>query len=1307
MKRLLFLIVVLALTIGTLASCELLDKLPFEIPGLGGNQGNGGNEVEETDIQEAIDELNDQYAEGNGASTANDFELVAQMKINGTIFSINWTTDNDSVKLELVDGLWCVDVPEDTAENTTYTLTATITTEGGQEAKVEFTRVLVASFGKISSPEVGKAYKFALLHGNEKKVVYFDGNNYNNYAWYLSYTEDQLAAVDVYLETVEGVEGAYRLYYDKDGEKTYIVAFPRDGDTTKGTLKLDTEVPEEYYTWNDEYDTLVYTSVTGESFYIGSSGTYKSISLSAISYINGATSYVAHLYGAGGEKEELPEQHLPEVPENYTSADLIDALYKLESGQTLEGPYELTGIITSIKYPFDPAYNNVSVVVAVEGREDKPVLCYRLNGGEELKVGDTITVFAGLTNYNGTYETTSGGVIREVIPGDGTLPEQPNVPSDVKGILDALYALADGESVNGTFTITGKITALDNYNNPTIVVEGFENQPVYCYRLTVTHAIGDVITVTATTMKNYGGTYEFMNCTLVENGEGPSNPGDDDETPAASLDLTGNANLVSGSGAQNIFAANGITFTNDKASSSSDLTVQASYAQRAYKGSTIKIEYTGMTKIVLTLDDYSDGKYLTGLDGMTVEGATIVRNNDVVTIYLATACDAFQSADLLGQIRIEKIDIYTGEVQTPDTPTDPDQPENPDYVTEVTVGTAYKFFLEQLTAGKTLYFAGSMDGDYLATTDDITLAVDIFFETTDGGYHIYFMDGETKTYINAAGYIKSNGYLGCHFSLGTEPNCVWTFNSQYGIIETAQELDGKSDTFFAGTYGSYNTFSLSGAYYRDQISSGSQFPGRLVLSEGGNTDTPVDPKPEDPVNPEPEVPTFGVVDPIVGTAYKFGMVQGNLDNAIYYLAGGMAQTYYLATTTDVSAAIDVYLEEVAGGGYYLYTLDASGAKLYINMVVSGTHVNGAYEAAPSTVYTYDAENKTLIASVTPEGADAPADYWFGTRNDKTYTTVGPCAVSYGGFYCQFYGSSEGGNTDTPVEPETPVDPDPEQPVEPDDGVYTIPEVLASAEGTQVVVKGTVSEIYQAWNEQYSNISFYITDADGNRVLVFRTGTLVGIGDQVTVTGTTTLYNEVIQIAQGSTTVIDVAHVCSEFTEATCIAKAVCLVCGKENGELGGHSYTNGVCSVCGHEEGTAEVETITASKTMAELITELGWTSSTTKQSFNLDDVVSVKVNGGNNTGKAYNGDHIRVYATDSPAGTLTISLADGYELVSVKVTTATGTYAFLCVDGSSDDISNVTTAVSGSSVVLNSVKNGSDGKQVRVMAIEVVYKAA
>ena len=74
---------------------------------------------------------------------------------------------------------------------------------------------------------------------------------------------------------------------------------------------------------------------------------------------------------------------------------------------------------------------------------------------------------------------------------------------------------------------------------------------------------------------------------------------------------------------------------------------------------------------------------------------------------------------------------------------------------------------------------------------------------------------------------------------------------------------------------------------------------------------------------------------------------------------------------------------------------------------------------------------------------------------------------------------------------------------------------------------------------------------------------------------------------------------------------------------------------------TASAEEITASKTMTELISEYGWTSSTTKQSFNLDENVSVKINGGSNTGKAYNGNHIRVYATDTPAGTITMKILE------------------------------------------------------------------
>ncbi len=95
---------------------------------------------------------------------------------------------------------------------------------------------------------------------------------------------------------------------------------------------------------------------------------------------------------------------------------------------------------------------------------------------------------------------------------DSSIPEDEMTPTE---IVNKLYTLSDGESETGSFTVTGVITALDGWNNPTIVVEGMTNKPVYCYKLVDDRfVIGATITVTATTLKNYEGTYEFMNCTL-------------------------------------------------------------------------------------------------------------------------------------------------------------------------------------------------------------------------------------------------------------------------------------------------------------------------------------------------------------------------------------------------------------------------------------------------------------------------------------------------------------------------------------------------------------------------------------------------------------------------------------------------------------------------------------------------------------------------------------------------------------------------------------------------------------------------
>ena len=104
---------------------------------------------------------------------------------------------------------------------------------------------------------------------------------------------------------------------------------------------------------------------------------------------------------------------------------------------------------------------------------------------------------------------------------------------------------------------------------------------------------------------------------------------------------------------------------------------------------------------------------------------------------------------------------------------------------------------------------------------------------------------------------------------------------------------------------------------------------------------------------------------------------------------------------------------------------------------------------------------------------------------------------------------------------------------------TIPEALEKADGSKVIVSGTVVEIYQAYNSQYNNISVYVADAEGNKILLFRVPGNWSIGDKLTVKGEIDIYNNKPQVAQGSTVVeyTDVTRVylsnAADWTNAYC------------------------------------------------------------------------------------------------------------------------------------------------------------------------------
>ena len=104
--------------------------------------------------------------------------------------------------------------------------------------------------------------------------------------------------------------------------------------------------------------------------------------------------------------------------------EIVDMAYALEQNTYTTDTYCLYGKIIRVDTAWSSKYQNITVTIAVEGREHMPIECYRLTGpgAADLKVGDTITVKGVLKNYKGLIEFDKGCVLlsvhSKVLPGD-------------------------------------------------------------------------------------------------------------------------------------------------------------------------------------------------------------------------------------------------------------------------------------------------------------------------------------------------------------------------------------------------------------------------------------------------------------------------------------------------------------------------------------------------------------------------------------------------------------------------------------------------------------------------------------------------------------------------------------------------------------------------------------------------------------------------------------------------------------------------------------------------------------------------
>ena len=384
MKKVLSVVLLLALCIGCFAGCA-----PKEDAAL-----NAAKEYLYTMYKDAEEK------------TAVDYTVVSQVRIDDATYPITWTTDVSEDKVKITAGennMTVVDINEATAEQIDYNLTATLKNADGLEVSVSFKHFVPKADGLPATLADGT---YVILSGNltmssltqDKNYGYPVGNE-------VTVTDGAVSghvAADVL--TIKNVDGGFTIQ-DAYGRYFYLQG-------TYNSFNVSAEAPAEGH---------IFSILTKDGKYLIQNNLDKKTLAYSTSYTswgcypeltddhNSAVDIIA----AAGGAEETPGYD----PTGKTADEIIDAAYALESGKAMSAEATLTGIISAVDTPWDDGYQNITVTIKCQGKEDKPIMCFRMkgDGAKDLKVGDTITCTGIIKNYNGTIEFDAGCKVSNIV----------------------------------------------------------------------------------------------------------------------------------------------------------------------------------------------------------------------------------------------------------------------------------------------------------------------------------------------------------------------------------------------------------------------------------------------------------------------------------------------------------------------------------------------------------------------------------------------------------------------------------------------------------------------------------------------------------------------------------------------------------------------------------------------------------------------------------------------------------------------------------------------------------------------------
>ena len=315
-----------------------------------------------------------------------------------------------------------------------------------------------------------------------------------------------------------------------------------------------------------------------------------------------------------------------------------------------------------------------------------------------FKEGDLICMRGKLQNYDGKLEIVYAVLISFSTPAGGETPEP--TPAEKVTTIEAALTAAVGAEAELSGTVVEITEAWSSYNNMSFYISDGTNR-ILVYRGVTQVGLGDVVTVTGKignfsnnnqiaqgstaviTTAHVCSTYTDATCTDPAectvcgkaNGEAlghteANNEGKCDRcgadlsapqpTLAATISFADKANRTNLTDDEQVWAQNGITVTNAKASSTSNCADYSNPA-RFYKSSSLTIAYTGITKLVVVCGNSS---YATALvNSITADdNYTVTADGSNVIIAFVQAVDSFTVESLTGgQVRVASIDVYTTE----------------------------------------------------------------------------------------------------------------------------------------------------------------------------------------------------------------------------------------------------------------------------------------------------------------------------------------------------------------------------------------------------------------------------------------------------------------------------------------------------------------------------------------------------------------------------------------------------------------------------------------------------------------------